>query len=83
MLIASVAPEHVIACYLCCLAQVAPQASWKSAFEEEVGYWQMETKIRLEWDSDRAAQQKLREFLLAAGASSKGAVGGVVRDGST
>jgi hypothetical protein len=70
LLIPPVAPEHVIACYLCSIAALEPEASWAKGFEEEVSYWTRERKVHLAlgWNQDRTDKEKLRAFLAAVGA---------------
>ena len=63
-------PEHIIACYLCSLADVEPETSWQTAFQNEVSYWIAGQNVmaKLDWNQDRTNKAKLREFLSAAGA---------------
>jgi hypothetical protein len=69
VLIPPVAPEHVVACYLCCLAGIDPEPAWAKGFEEELSYWITERKVNPvpNWDRDRADKETLRAFLVAVG----------------
>lgn len=74
-------PENVIACYLCALGKVEPEAGWKDGFEAEVDYWngelarrsgnQSQGGINLSWVDDYNKEDhqryvdKLRVFLTA------------------
>jgi len=69
LLIPPVAPEHVLACYLCSVAGMQPEPLWVKGFGEEVSYWTTERNVNpiLDWD-DRTNKEKLKEFLAAVGA---------------
>lgn len=69
-------PEHVIACYLCALADVLPESVWQAGFEDEVEYWKsQEVQSVPQWNRGRPNAEILRKFLRGVGALVEGREG--------